>query len=223
MICDYSMKHLNSFSHTDLSKQNAIKRRRMRKQDDQDILHCNCKQSQCVKLYCECFAQGKNCGEGCNCFQKYPCLNTQENQEIKDKAISKIVERDPLAFHPKIKMMESIGSLQKAKHFRGCHCTKSECKKNYCECFQNGVICSELCRCQKCRNKIQLSTTIETKIRKEGKHSKTEKNYKKNSLEGNIINRTSSIIGKRPNINIIYNEITDETPQREKKYYINNL
>lgn len=28
---------------------------------------CNCKRSSCKKRYCECFADGKACGEGCSC------------------------------------------------------------------------------------------------------------------------------------------------------------
>ena len=28
---------------------------------------CNCKQSRCIKLYCECFAAGVYCNQTCNC------------------------------------------------------------------------------------------------------------------------------------------------------------
>jgi hypothetical protein len=35
---------------------------------------------------------------------------------------------------------------------KGCNCKNSECKKKYCECFQNGLLCSSKCRCLNCKN-----------------------------------------------------------------------
>ena len=39
--------------------------------------NCNCKQSKCIKLYCECFNSNVFCDSGCNCVD---CLNNDTNQ-----------------------------------------------------------------------------------------------------------------------------------------------
>lgn len=59
---------------------------------------CNCKKSQCLKLYCECFARQEFCG-GCNCIN---CLNIEEFQAERDKAVKQTLERNPNAFEAKI-------------------------------------------------------------------------------------------------------------------------
>lgn len=38
------------------------------------------------------------------------------------------------------------------KHSKGCNCKKTECSKKYCECYQAGIKCTELCKCEKCKN-----------------------------------------------------------------------
>ena len=59
---------------------------------------CNCKKSHCLKLYCECFSNKSYCS-GCNCVS---CLNTQENEAQREKAMQATLERNPIAFDPKI-------------------------------------------------------------------------------------------------------------------------
>ena len=59
---------------------------------------CNCKKSQCLKLYCDCFAYGLGCSPDCNCAD---CANLEGNEQRK-LAMDAIVERNPNAFKPKI-------------------------------------------------------------------------------------------------------------------------
>jgi hypothetical protein len=41
---------------------------------------CNCKNSKCLKLYCECFRQGKMCGPECSCKN---CQNTTDFDDLR--------------------------------------------------------------------------------------------------------------------------------------------
>ena len=59
---------------------------------------CNCKNSKCLKLYCECFAAGIYCDE-CNCKH---CHNNIQHEAERKQAIEVTLERNPRAFRPKI-------------------------------------------------------------------------------------------------------------------------
>ena len=65
---------------------------------------CNCKKSRCLKLYCDCFARGKGCTKECNCQN---CLNNESNVEERKTAMLNTLERNPVAFKPKVNLSES--------------------------------------------------------------------------------------------------------------------
>lgn len=108
---------------------------------------CNCTKSQCLKLYCDCFANGEFCS-GCNCTNCFNCLPKERERQ---KAISQCLERNPEAFRPKIGRAKALDSIGR-RHTKGCNCKRSGCLKNYCECYEAKILCSNLCKCCGCKN-----------------------------------------------------------------------
>ncbi|XP_022655634.1 protein lin-54 homolog isoform X2 [Varroa jacobsoni] len=116
---------------------------------------CNCTKSQCLKLYCDCFANGEFC-QNCNCVQ---CYNNLMHEEERSLAVKLCLERNPNAFHPKIGKYKP-GDKER-RHTKGCNCKRSGCLKNYCECYEARILCSAVCRCVGCHN-IEANMDAET-------------------------------------------------------------
>ncbi|VDN05520.1 unnamed protein product [Thelazia callipaeda] len=109
---------------------------------------CHCTRSMCLKLYCDCFANGEFCNE-CDCKD---CKNTIEYEIERTRAIRLSLERNPNAFKPKIGVATDRQIEPERLHQKGCHCKKSNCLKNYCECYEAKVPCTDRCKCICCRN-----------------------------------------------------------------------
>ena len=64
---------------------------------------CSCKQSRCIKLYCDCFSVMKYC-DGCTCKD---CENFEGNPEV-EKARKIVLKRQPKAFDKKFETAEGV-------------------------------------------------------------------------------------------------------------------
>lgn len=152
---------------------------------------CTCKKSKCLKLYCDCFSNGNYCVD-CNCVG---CHNTVEYEEERQAIQSKMLEKNSNAFKPKI-------TNEGQKHSRGCNCSKSNCLKGYCECFQSGIECCETCRCKDCKN------TSEYRVLKKNKElfirNKLRSEPKPEINPSTVITQKSQSEECRPNIDIKY-------------------
>lgn len=103
---------------------------------------CRCSRTKCLKLYCDCFRQGKTCEATCSCKD---CKNTFEESGptgIRTKVIQEILKRRPDAFQKRIKKPDSP-----------CACKNSRCLKKYCQCFAQNRFCMDKCKCKDCHNR----------------------------------------------------------------------
>jgi hypothetical protein len=118
---------------------NSLKKYIYKQTNNHSVVKCKCSKSQCLKLYCECFANGRTCN---NCFC-VGCCNTEENSVKRDAIYKKIILKNPKA----------LIKIKSSKKSWTCKCKNSNCQKNYCECYQNGKSCSTKCKCIDCKNK----------------------------------------------------------------------
>ena len=171
------------------------------------ISKCTCKNSNCLKFYCECFASGRFC-DNCSCKN---CRNTRENKELRQEKYDIIISRNPKA----------IQKINSTKRSWTCKCINSNCSKKYCDCYHNGRFCTSKCKCINCLNKnIGISNNYNQKKIKRIRGINKEKMNK-------IINRKmkkNKIIINKENINNNENCNNDDKNKDERnKNVINSL
>ena len=167
---------------------------------------CNCRRSNCLKLYCECFAAGIHCSVLCHCIE---CKNdgaSRKNDEMRSRSLTNIIDRNPNAFRPKltaglggseggksecdtqalkIDSRSQKDGITQGSRTRGCNCKKSSCLKKYCECFQATVYCSSsVCKCRQCKN-IEGNELRESLIKKMIKNASEQ--TMQSSAQGGLI------------------------------------
>ena len=177
---------------------------------------CNCKNSGCLKRYCECFSRMKYCDINCQCKN---CLNNISHEKERNDAIKLYLVKSPVSFK-KINM--DLNNIT-------CNCKKSNCLKNYCECFQFGLKCTYSCGCVDCKNRnlfekklFFVENNCETKKNTNQNHINTS-NIQKNTINNNS-NNLIKLQEEESNINNINNNINigsvDKTENNKKN--INN-
>lgn len=104
--------------------------------DDADnVGHCRCLKSRCLKLYCDCFVSGLLCSKGCKCEKN--CQNndaTEENRAARIEAILYNVKTNPITFR-RLKRYNSASNVvvgapsRKKGPGQQCSCIKTQCLK----------------------------------------------------------------------------------------------
>ena len=162
------------------------------------LLGCNCKNSGCLKRYCECFSRMKYCNQKCQCKN---CFNNIKNEKERNEAIRVYMIKSPVSFK---KLNIDLNNIT-------CNCKKSNCLKNYCECYQFGLKCNYNCGCVDCKNRNLFEKKlffVENKCDYKKGESIDKPKISTPKQESDIVNNQSNMINLREeeeNINNINN------------------
>lgn len=126
-----------------------VKVKKVEKRRRKKYITCNCKNSECLKLYCDCFSRSAFCSANCKCSN---CKNLVEFEERRNECIEHIRKRKPEAF-----IGESTFNNTKRENLllidkKSCNCQKTKCIKKYCDCYTSGTFCTTFCKCKSCLN-----------------------------------------------------------------------
>ena len=128
----FNIGFFNSIKLTEFTKSTKQTIQNTLYDNPDDIKHCNCKHSKCMKYYCICFANGRLC-QNCNCKHCYNNIQHQDN-------------------------IEKYRSHKKSSiEFKGCRCSTG-CIKGYCRCIKQKKTCGVDCICKKCANMMNNLT-----------------------------------------------------------------
>ena len=177
------------------------------------FMGCNCKNSGCLKRYCECFSRMKYCDNNCQCKN---CINNIKYEKERTEAIKLYLVKSPVSFK-KINM--DLNNIT-------CNCKKSNCLKNYCECFQFGLKCTYSCGCVDCKNRNLLEKKLFFVENNCDNNSKKVPNTNISDIKININdNKNDNIIKlqeEEPNVNETHNSKGSSGGKTEAKKIVNN-
>ena len=138
------------------------------KKENIEKLSCNCTKTKCIKKYCECFANNRDC-TGCNCVD---CMNKYIYSNNNNNNSSKELSENEEIF---------------------CTCAKINCNKKYCECYKLGKKCNDKCRCVNCLNSSYPIFNINNKdnLNSNNVNNDDENNENKNNINDSSINKAN--------------------------------